>query len=44
MRKKKGFLSLLITMLAVFVLSLSAGIIFSLSPVTANAADYELEG
>ena len=44
MRKKKSFVSLLITMLTVFVLSLSTGIIFSLSPVTANAVDYELEG
>ena len=44
MRKKKGFLSLLITTLTLFVLSLSTGIIFSLSPVTANAVDYELEG
>ena len=44
MRKKKGFLSLLITMLTVFVFSLSTGIIFSLSSVTANAVDYKLEG
>ena len=43
MRKKKGFLSLLITMLTLFVLSLSTGIIFSLSPVTANAVAYECE-
>ena len=44
MRKRKCFVSLLIATLTVFVLSLCAGIIFSLSPVTANAVDYELEG
>ena len=43
MRKKKGFLSLLITMLTVCVFSLITGIIFSLSPVKANAAAYECE-
>ena len=37
MRRKKSFVSLLITTLAAFVLSLCAGIIFSFNPVTANA-------
>ena len=37
MRKRKSFVSLLITTLAAFVLSLCAGIIFSFNPVTANA-------
>ncbi|MBR2321475.1 MAG: hypothetical protein IKA57_05000, partial [Clostridia bacterium] len=38
MRKRKCFVSLLIATLTVFVLSLCAGIMFSFSPVTANAA------
>ena len=37
MRKRKSFLSLLLTALTAFVLSLGAGIMFSVSAVTANA-------